>query len=232
MKSSPSAIALSPTPASDRRPHKRRPRAFLAWLAIGSGGTYVDLIHEHLGVVAYPNADWVGEALPVSPAYLAASVGFFLLYTLVVGHRGRAQGLFGGRPIDALDFALAMGSWLFAYTLTGTLGAPPSEGAGPWVAAAVLWAWAAPDLWAARRTWLFIFVLLVASMGVAFEWTATATGAFVYPVCPSTACLGTTVPALWLFPLYVHAALCIHRLLGGRYWLTHGLKAFRERTAR
>lgn len=220
------AVAVLPAElAADRRPHSRRPLAFAAWLFMGGVGTYIDKIHEWLGVVAYPNKDWVGEQLPVSPAYLSATIGFFLLYTLVVGHRGRSQGLFGGKPISWADFALSMGSWIAAYTVTGILGAPGnSTGWTPWLAMALLWAWAAPDLWSARRTWLFVFVLLVAALGVGFEWTATSNGAFSYPVCPSEACLGTTVPALWLAPLYVHAALFIHRLLGGRHWLKRWLE--------
>src|SRR6266513_2769909 len=82
----------------ERRVYRRRPAAYLAWLVFGGLGTYVDKIHEHLGVVAYPNKEWVGESLPVSPVYLCASVLLFLVYTVVVGHRSRQQGLFGGRP--------------------------------------------------------------------------------------------------------------------------------------
>lgn len=44
------------------------------------------------------------------------------------------------------------------------------------------------------------------------------------PGVTSEACLGTTVPAAWLVPLYVHAALFIHRLLGGRHWLKRWLE--------
>lgn len=200
---------------ADRRVHRRRPAAYVAWLVLGGIGTHVDKIHEHFGVVAYPNPSWIGERLPVSPVYLAAAVGFFVLYTVVVGHRGRAQGLFGGRPLSAKDFLFAFCSWIAAYTLTGWLGS--LGGIWPFVAAGILMVWAAPDLWAARRTWMPLFAALVATLGVGFEWTATAGGAFAYPVCPAPECLGTTVPALWLLALYVHAALYVHRMLGGRY---------------
>ncbi len=205
---------------ADRAVHRRRPAAFVAWLAVGCIGTWIDKIHEHLGVVAYPDKEWIGEQLPVSPIYLGATVGFFLLYTWVVGHRGRAQGLFGGRPLSFADLVFAHGSWIFAYCVTGYLGAPErTHGVLPWVCAAVLAVWAAPDLWAARRTWLPLYAFLLACLGVGFEWTATRHGAFVYPICPSAPCLGASVPVVWLSMLYVHAALYVHRMLGGRYFL-------------
>src|SRR5689334_429498 len=88
-----------------RRLRSRRPAAFLSWMALGALGTYVDKIHEHFGVVAYPNAEWIGNRLPVSPAYVIAGLGFFFLYTAVVGHRGAVQGVFGGPPLRAVDIA-------------------------------------------------------------------------------------------------------------------------------
>ncbi len=208
--------------APDRRLHRRRPASYLAWLAVGGVGTYVDRIHENLGVVAYPNPDWIGDSLPVSPVYLGATVGFFLLYTLVVGHRGRAQGLFGGRPLAPLDLIFAHSSWIAAYVVSGYLGAPErANGILPFVCAAVLLLWAAPDLWAARRTWLPLYAVLLGIFGTGFEWLATRGGGFAYPVCPSAACLGASVPAVWLFCLYIHAALYVHRMLGGRHVLSH-----------
>ena len=56
-----------------------------------------------------------------------------------------------------------------------------------------------------------------AVLGVTFEWSATSQGMFVYPVCPAPICMGTTVPLGWLFILYLHAGIFVHRLLGGRH---------------
>ena len=203
---------------ADRRVDRRRPAAYFAWLLVGALGSYVDKIHEHFGVVAYRNQEWVGNRFPVSPIYLGATVGFFLLYTLVVGHRGRSQGFFGGKPISLRDLAFAHGSWISAYVISGYLGSPShTHGVLPWASAILLGLWALPDLWAARRTWMPLYALALALLGVAFEWTATHQGGFAYPVCPSPACLGATVPVVWLGLLYVHAALYVHRMLGGKY---------------
>jgi hypothetical protein len=218
-----SAVAVRAVPVTEsivtRRLGSRRPLSFLSWLLLGGAGTYVDKIHEHFGVVAYPNHDWVGERLPVSPAYLMATLGFFILYTAVVGHRGRNQGIFGGPPLRAVDLGYALSCWVAAYVVSGWFGAARS-GALPFIGALFLAAWAAPTLWRARRTQLPVFALLVVAMGVGFEWTATLQGAFAYPVCPSTACAGTTVPIVWLSWLYVHAAIFVHRMLGGRHLLS------------
>jgi hypothetical protein len=198
--------------------------AYFAWLALGGIGTYVDKIHEHLGVVAYPDKTWVGEALPVSPVYLGASTLMFIVYTVVVGHRSHQQGLFGGRPLNKREVTYATLSWVGVYFVSGVCGSPLSgQPALPWLGAFFLAATAFPDLWMMRKTWLPLYALLVALTGVSFEWFATSHGAFAYPVCPSPVCLFTTVPALWLGFLYVHAALWVHRMLGGRHVFTRWL---------
>ncbi|MGQ0508527.1 MAG: hypothetical protein ACT4TC_24780 [Myxococcaceae bacterium] len=226
------AVAVADSVASeyaapaDRGIHRRRPAAWLMWMVLGGVGTYVDKIHEYLGVVAYQNPEWIGDALPVSPVYLFATVGFFTGYTLVVGHRGRAQGLFGGRPLSLLDIVFAHASWISVYSVSGYLGAPErAHGSWPWIAAAFLGVSALPDLWQARRTWLPLFAVLLGIFGTGFEWTATSYGGFAYPVCPAAACLGTTVPAAWLFVLYIHAALYVHRMLGGRHAFSQWTRA-------
>lgn len=215
-----------PLHVSDRRVHARRPAAFLAWAIAGGVATHVDKIHEAVGVVAYPDPEWIGEVLPVSPAYVFGSIVFFIAYTVIVGHRGRSQGVFGGRPITLLEFGLAVASWIVAYTISGVLGASASVRPElPWVGALILLLWALPDLWAARRTRLPLYAAFVAVLGVGFEAAATTTGGFVYPVCPGPECLGTTVPAAWLGLLYVHAALFVHRMMGGRHYLVRWLSA-------
>jgi hypothetical protein len=130
---------------------------------------------------------------------------------MLVGHRGRAQGLFGGRPLRVQDFAFAICAWLAAYASAGWLASRQL----PWVAMALLVLTALPGLWSTRRTWHFLYAILIGLMGVGAEWLATAHGAYRYPACPGVSCLGTTVPALWLGPLYLHAAFLVHRLLGG-----------------
>jgi hypothetical protein len=182
-------------------------------------GTYVDQIHEAFGVVAYPNPDWIGEKLPVSPAYLAATTGFFTLYTLVVGHqRSAPQGWLGGEPVRVTDIAYALICWLVVYTLSGALGAPAAAHTlWPWIGGAALAVTALPPLWQQRGSRLPLFALLVVVTGTGFEWAATSRALFAYPVCPSPACGGATVPLAWLPMLYLHAALFMHRLLGGAH---------------
>jgi hypothetical protein len=214
-------VEISPAALPDYRLLARRPAAFLAWAGVGCVGTYVDKIHERLGVVAYPDPTWIGERLPVSPVYVAATLGFFTLYTGLVGHRAQPQGLFGGARLRPLDFAYAHVSWIVAYCVSGVLGSPRwAEGVAPWACAVLLAAWAAPALWSARKTRLPLFAAAMAVMGVSFEWAATARALFTYPVCPSRACQGATVPLVWLPLLYVHAALYVHRMLGGRHALS------------
>jgi hypothetical protein len=217
-------VTAPPLPLAEfvvtRRLSSRRPVAFLSWALVGALGTYVDGIHERLGVVAYPNHEWIGERLPVSPVYMMATVGFFILYTAVVGHRGIRQGIFGGRKLSGIDLGYAMGSWILAYCVSGFLGA---AGGWPLAGAALLALWAFPTLWKARRTKLPIFAFLVAVLGTTFEWSATSQGMFVYPVCPAPICMGATVPMGWLFILYLHAAIFVHRLLGGRHLFSRPL---------
>jgi hypothetical protein len=185
----------------------------------GAVGTYIDGIHEAFGVVAYPNPEWLGEKLPVSPAYLAATTGFFALYTLIVGHRPDSpQGYLGGEPVRVKDIVYALSSWLAIYVACGFLGAPArSNTFWPWVLGLGLLLAAAPTLWRERHTRFPYFALAVAVLGVSFEWSATAHGLFTYPICPSRACLDATVPLVWLPFLYVNAAVFMHRLLGGTH---------------
>jgi hypothetical protein len=212
-------VARKASAVRDRRLGNRHARAYLTWLFWGSVGTYVDSIHEAFGVVAYPNPDWIGEKLPVSPAYLAATTGFFALYTLVVGHRpGAPQGWLGGEPVRVKDIAYALVCWLLVYSLSGALGAPAlSHTVWPFASGAVLALTALPALWQQRRSLLPVFALLVVVIGTGFEWLATSHGLFAYPVCPSPECGPATVPLAWLPLLYVHAALFMHRLLGGAH---------------
>lgn len=204
-------------PASpDRNLLGRRKRAYLCWLALGGIGTYVDKIHEAAGVVAYPAADWVGERFFVSPVYVGAGLLMFSVYTLVVGHHRGRQGLFGGRQLGAIDVAGALGLWMIAYQVSAVMGAPElTQTAWPYALAGGLVAWAVPPLWRGRRTRLPLYAVLVAIAGTSFEWFATSRGGFEYPVCPSDACLGATVPLVWLPALYLHAALFVHRMMGG-----------------
>ncbi|HVE86212.1 MAG TPA: hypothetical protein VND93_25320 [Myxococcales bacterium] len=206
----------APSPALDRSLRTRRRLAYLSWVVVGGIGTYVDKIHEAAGVVAYPNARWVGERFFVSPVYVGAGLGMFVLYTLVVGHHRGRQGVLGGRPLRVIDFAAALGFWMAAYQGSALLGAPErTRTAWPYALAGGLVAWAIPPLWRGRRSALPMYAALVAVLGTGFEWMATRSGGFAYPVCPSHACLGATVPLVWLPALYLHAALFVHRMMGG-----------------
>ena len=209
---------LSP---ADRGPHRRRVVAYLAWIGLGVFASFLDKIHEHFGVVTYPNKTWIGEQLPVSPMYVAGATGFFCFYTLIVGHRGRAQGVLGGRPLEPRDMLYAMTAWLSVYVMSGYLASVEL----PWVACALLTATAIPGLWATRRTWFLPYALFLATCGVTAEWIATAYGGYRYPACPGASCLGATVPIIWLGPLYLHAALMVHRLLGGRHFFSRRRRA-------
>jgi hypothetical protein len=203
-------------PRADRGPHRRRLAAYLAWGSLGALGGFLDKIHERLGVVTYLNKEWIGERLPISPMYVAAGLAGFFFYTLFVGHRGRQQGLLGGRPLELRDSLYASGAWLSAYALSGLL----ASNHLPWLASGALVSTALPGLWSTRRTWLLPYALFVGLCGVSAEWLATASGGYAYPSCPSAVCAGTTVPVAWLGPLYLHAALLVHRLLGGRHWFS------------
>lgn len=224
---------LERAPPHDRRLLGRRPAAYLSWIVLGGIGTYADKIHEAAGVVAYPNRGWIGERFFVSPVYVAAGLLMFAAYTLTVGHpRAGRQGLFGGRPLAMLDVVSAACLWLVAYQVSAVLGAPELGGtAGPFVLAGGLFAWALPPLWRGRRSGLPFYALLVAAAGSGFEWAATVEGGFHYPVCPSDACLGATVPLLWLPLLYVHAALFVHRMMGGTRAVRRALVHAAERAA-
>jgi len=217
----------------DRRPWGRHWRAWLSWVVLGGAGTYVDKIHEVAGVVAYPNAGWVGERWFVSPVYVGAGIGMFALYTLVLGHPRGRQGVFGGRPLRPIDFFAALAFWMAAYQVSALLGAPEvTATAWPYALAGGLLAWAVPPLWRGRRTGLPLYALLVAVLGTGFEWLSTSRGGFTYPVCPSRACLGATVPLVWLPLLYVHAALFVHRMLGGTRAVRRALVHAAERATR
>jgi len=229
--------AHASAPAPDRSLRGRSVRAYLSWLVLGGVGTYVDKIHEASGVVAYPNAGWIGERFFVSPVYVGAGIGMFALYTLVVGHHRGRQGWMGGRPLSAIDFMGALGLWMVAYQVSGLLGAPErTQGAWPYALAGGLLAWAVPPLWRGRRSGLPAYAVLVAALGTGFEWLATLEGGFAYPVCPSRACLGATVPLVWLPALYLHAALFVHRMMGGtravRRALVHAAERATERATR
>jgi hypothetical protein len=192
------------------------------WAGIGALGTYADKIHEIAGVSAYPNAEWIGERFWFSPVYTFAGLAFFALYRLTVGRQVRAEGLFGGGRRTPRQVAHAFSEVVLAYVLTGLLaGHEVGRSWLPYVASIILAAWAAPTLWSTRRTGLWAYALLVAVSGSAFEWTATSQGGFTYPACPSAACLGTTVPLIWLPLLYVHAALFFHRLARGPRLVLH-----------
>ena len=154
--------------------------------------------------------------------YLGGAVGLFILYTLVIGHGDGAQGLFGGRPLKALELVAAKISWIGIYIFAGFLGAPShTQSWLPFVGGVLLFVLALPDLWAERHTRLPLYAVLVVIIGVGAEWFATSHNAYVYPVCSSAVCLGSTVPLVWLAPLYLHAALLVHRLLGGRHFVLH-----------
>jgi hypothetical protein len=209
-------LPFHPVEEADRWPHRRRVIAYVSWIALGCLAGFLDKIHEHLGVVDYPNKAWIGEQLPISPMYVAGATGFFFFYTVIVGHRGRRQGVFGGRPLEARDLAFAMTAWISAYVMSGFM----ASAKAPWIAGGLLAATALPGLWATRRTWFLPYALLIGIAGVLAEWIATASGGYRYPVCPATSCMGTTVPVAWLGPLYLHAALLVHRLLGGRHLLS------------
>jgi hypothetical protein len=196
----------------------RQPRlaTWIAWGIIGAIGTWADHIHQWAGVSAYPNTGWVGELLPASPIYVAAGVGYFALYVVVVGLRHGSDALLGGGHRDAAEVAYAVTALLAGYAVTALAGgAGRGEGWGPFLGAAILALWAAPSYWRLRKTRVPIYAGWVILLGCGFEWLATALGGFSYPVCPATACLGTTVPMLWLPLLYAHVALFFHRLAGG-----------------
>lgn len=232
------AVALegaleSPSLALDRSLRGRRWRAYLSWLVLGGIGTYVDKLHEVAGVVAYPNTGWVGERFFVSPVYVGAGLGGFALYTLVVGHHRGRQGWLGGRPLRPIDFVAALAFWMAAYQVSALLGAPErTRTAWPYALAGGLLAWAVPPLWRGRRSGLPVYALLVAVLGTGFEWFSTREGGFAYPVCPSRACLGATVPLVWLPVLYVHAALFVHRMMGGTRAVRRVLVHAAERATR
>jgi hypothetical protein len=196
----------------------RGPRAvtWLAWAIVGGASTYADKIHQLAGVSAYPNSDWVGERLPVSPAYVASGIGFFALYALVVGLRKGSSALFGGAHRSPAQVAAVVAQLLLVYAVSAIGGAyQGGKGVGPFLVAVVLAGWAVPALWRLRRTAIPAYAGLVIAFGCGFEWLATSHQAFVYPVCPATACFGTTIPILWLPWVYAHVALLFHRMAGG-----------------
>lgn len=191
---------------------------WVAWAIVGALGTYADKIHQTAGVSAYPNSDWIGELLPISPVYVFAGVGFFALYVAVVGLRRGHDALFGGAERSPGEFIYAMAAALAGYAVTALCGgAGQTNGWAPFVGTGVLALWAAPSYWRLRHTRVPLYGALVVLFGCGFEWLATQGGGFQYPACPSTECLGTPVPMLWLPLLYAHVALFFHRLAGGPY---------------
>jgi len=189
---------------------------WVTWALLGGVGTWADRIHQWAGVSAYPNSDWIGEILPVSPVYVFAGVGFFALYIVVVGLRKGSDALLGGADRSPAEVAYAITALLAAYAVTAlAAGNGRGHGWGPFIGAAILGAWAAPSYWRLRWTRVPIYGALVIALGCSFEWVVTSQGGFVYPVCPNVSCLGTTVPMLWLPLLYAHVALFFHRLAGG-----------------
>ena len=208
--------ALAPPYAVVRSLRAPRARTWIAWAIMGGIGTWADKIHQLGQVSAYPNAEWIGERVPVSPVYVAAGVGFFALYAVVVGLRKGTPALWGGASRTVLEVLKTCAGLLAAYTVTAVAaGLRHRYDIGPFFAAAVLALWAAPSYWKLRKTRVPLYGALVMILGTSFEWIATSHGAFVYPVCPATPCLGATVPLVWLPLLYAHVGLFFHRLAGG-----------------
>src|SRR5438045_985287 len=110
-----------------------------------------------------------------------------------------------GSGAVALAGALDSPAPVLARSLRGRhWGAPEvTRTAWPYALAGGLLAWAVPPLWRARRSPLPLYAALVMVLGTGFEWLSTSRGGFSYPVCPSRACLGATVPLVWLPLLYV-----------------------------
>jgi hypothetical protein len=185
-----------------------------SWFVLGAVGTAFDKIHAVAGVTVYPDPQWIGERLPVSPAYVAAGVCSFILYVLMVGLPRGPRGPLGGRPIDPGRAAASLGAFLAAYALTSILsGKGREQGPLPWVCAAALLAWALPSLLRDRDPRFWAYALAVSVIGPSFEWAAVAGGGFAYGICPSTACAGAPVAIVWLPLLYLHYALLVRRLL-------------------
>jgi hypothetical protein len=202
--------------AQERSLRGPRVSTWIAWATLGAFGTYADRIHQWSGVSAYPNSQWVGELLPISPVYVGAGVGFFALYIAIVGLRRGSDALFGGADRSPAEVFYAVAALLAAYAVTALGGgAGRGDGWSPFIAAGVLAGWAAPSFWRLRRTRVPLYAAAVVALGVGFEWMVTLHGGFMYPVCPAAACLGTSVPMLWLPLLYAHVALFFHRLAGG-----------------
>jgi hypothetical protein len=190
------------------------PMHLFSWFALGAAGTAFDKIHSVAGVTVYPDPQWIGERLPISPAYVAAGVCSFILYVLMVGLPTGRRGVLGGRPISVWQVALAFWSFVAAYGLTSLLsGKGREQGPLPWVCAAALLAWALPSLWRDRDRRFWAYAVAVSIIGPSFEWIAVAQGGFAYGICPSTACAGAPVAIVWLPLLYLHYALLVRRLL-------------------
>jgi hypothetical protein len=208
----PSSIFVAP-----RRSTSRVALPWLCWAFLGALGTYADKIHELAGVSAYPNKGWIGELFWFSPVYTAAGLGFFALHRLMFAQGRPLLGLLGGGPRSFWEVLYCAGNLLLAYLATAVLsGRDHIEGHWPWVTALVLAGWALPLLLRERGARVWLYVMTVAVLGTTFEWIATSRGGFAYPICPGPACLGTSVPIVWLPLLYVHAALFFHRLASYR----------------
>ena len=191
------------------------PVFLLSWAAIGVLASELDRLHEAAGVIAYPNPDWIGCRLPVSPAYVGAGLAAYAVHALLFGVRPAPRGILGGAPIDARSALQAAGEFALAYALTALASARAlSVTAAPFVCGALLGARAATVLWRAGGR-VILFAALAATAGVAFEWTAVARGGFAYTGAGSTGFFGTPVPLVWLPLLYMHAAIAVHRLLRG-----------------
>ncbi len=190
------------------------PRYLATWTLVGAAATVLDRLHAGAGITTYPDPEWVGAALPVSPVYAAAGLFGYVGWVLLVGRGAAPRGFLGGAPIGPRRALLAVLPFVLAYAATALLSAKGLEdGPWPWACGALLAATAAPSLVRHRRTGLPVFAVAATVVAVGFEALAASRGAFAYGICPSSACLGAPVAVAWLPWLYVHAALCVHGLL-------------------
>ena len=190
----------------------------LLWAAVGALATPLDELHQATGITVYPNPDWVGERLPLSPAYAAGGTLFYLSYAVLFRRELAAiprRGMLGGRPLGALSTLAAFALFALAYAASALGGARGLEGtAWPFATGALLALAALSRLRRRASGKLLLFALAVAALGTGFEWVAVAGGGYAYGVCPAPSCLGAPVPLAWLPALYLHAALLVDDLLG------------------
>ena len=192
------------------------PLFLVKWLLLGAIATQLDKLHEFAGVTVYPDPEWISCKLPFSPIYAAGGLAAYGAYALVVGFPAAPRGFLGGAQLTTAWVLRAVGEFTAAYALTAVLsGRALATTPGPFLCGAVLAIWAAPTIWRLRGTPFPLFAGLGVLIGVGFEWIAVARGAYGYGIASSPAFFGTPVPLAWLPCLYMHAAICVHRLLGG-----------------